>query len=275
VSDEDNGRHEEEKPAHVFTLAWRILQARSTAYTHALVAQVREELGARAVGVYLFGSAALGDYRPPRSDLDVAVVAAGPIPAAMTEGVVRRLDHRNLPCPARKLEFVVYESGRLAAGDLSFELDLNTGPGLHEWRTDPAAAPAYWYVLDVAIARERAPALYGPAAADVFPEPDRARVLAALRDSLEWHLLNTGKSAEAADTVLNACRAWLYVDEGRWSSKTEAGRWAAGRAGMPDAVARAVERRDGAGAGPSVAEAREFARGVASLLGAKPPRPRP
>jgi Domain of unknown function (DUF4111) len=236
---------------------------------------VREELGALAAGVYLFGSAALEDYDPRHSDFDVAAVAAAPLTPAMTEGLAHRLDHRNLPCPARKLELVVYERGRLRAGDLSFELDLNTGPGLHEWRTDPAAAPTHWYVLDVAIARRRAPALYGPSAADVFPEPDPDRVRAALADSLEWYLVNAGEAADPTDTVLNACRARLYLEEGWWSSKTEAGRWAAGRAGTPEAVRSAVKHREGAGTGPSVAQAREFAREVSSMLGVKPRHLRP
>ena len=97
------------------------------------------ELGPGLTGVYLFGSVALGDYRSPCSDLDVAVVAARRLAAQEKERLADLLDHRHLPCPARKLELVIYERGGLGRGDVSFELDLNTGPGLHRWRVDPAA----------------------------------------------------------------------------------------------------------------------------------------
>jgi hypothetical protein len=193
----------------------------------------------------------------------VAVVAAGPLTHARKERLADRLAHRRLPCPARKLELVVYERRRLAAGDVSFELDLNTGPGLHEWRTDPATAPAHWFVLDVAIARDRAPALAGPPATEVFPEQDRGRVLHALRESLDWHLDHA--EAEPADKVLNACRAWRFVTEGMWASKTDAGRWATAQMDDPTVVKQALDHREGLGAGPLQEAASGFAAGVRGL----------
>jgi predicted nucleotidyltransferase len=74
--------------------------------------------------VVAIGSWALGDYVPGVSDLDVAVV---------TDGAAPDLDpvrHAALPCPARKLELVVYSADQAAAPtrDLRFVLDLNTGP---------------------------------------------------------------------------------------------------------------------------------------------------
>jgi predicted nucleotidyltransferase len=240
-----------------------ILDSRTSAYTEALVGRVRQELGDDVIGIYLFGSAALQDYRPPRSDLDVAVVAAGPLTDERKERLADRLAHRRFPCPARKLELVVYEQRRLAAGDVSFELDLNTGPGLHEWRTDPATAPAHWFVLDVAIARDRAPALAGPPAAEVFPEQDRGRILHALRESLHWHLDHA--EAEPADKVLNACRAWHFTAEGTWASKTDAGRWATAQMDDPTVVKQALDHREGLGTGPVQETASEFAGFVRGL----------
>jgi hypothetical protein len=231
---------------------------------------VSQDLCADLTGIYLFGSAALADYHPPRSDLDVAVVAERPLAVEEKERLAADLDHRNLPCPARKLELVVYERGRLARGDVSFELDLNTGPGLQRWRTDAADSPSHWYVIDVSIGRAHGRALAGPPADAVFPEQEDRRIREAIRESLDWHVRHaaTGddsESATPADLVLNACRGWRFLEERQWSSKGEAGRWAAGRSGSP-APGQAIDFREGRGPPPHLAVAREFAEQVLALV---------
>ena len=172
------------------------------------------------------------------------------------------LDHRELPCPARKLELVVYERGRLAHGDVGFELDLNTGPDAHRWLADPADAPSHWYVIDVAIARERAVPLSGPPPAAVFPEQPRGRILEALRESLDWHVDHAaGASVDTGDLVLNACRALRWLEEGEWSAKAAAGRWAAARSpGV--AIRQALAHRAGEGPPPQLQDAIALAREV-------------
>ena len=168
------------------------------------------------------------------------MVAERPLAGEEKERLAADLDHRNLPCPARKLELVVYERGRLARGDVSFELDLNTGPGLQRWRTDAADSPSHWYVIDVSIGRAHGRALAGPAADAVFPEQEDRRIREAIRESLDWHVRHaaTGddsESATPADLVLNACRGWRFLEERQWSSKGEAGRWAAAPVRQPGA----------------------------------------
>ena len=226
---------------------------------------VTEELGGPLAGAYLFGSVALDDYRPPRSDLDVAIVATRRLGPTAGARLAARLDHRQLPCPARGLELVVYAEESLVAGRVAFELNLNTGPGLHEWQTDPGSVPIHWFVLDVAIGRERGKTLVGPPPADLFPPLPRERILSAIRESLDWHIDHGGGEADPADTVLNACRAWRFLDEGRWSSKSQAGAWALARAGASGAVEEALARRGGARAGPSAEAARGFASQVRLL----------
>lgn len=234
-----------------------------------MVERLRADLGDALTGVYLFGSVALDDYRPPHSDLDIAVVAARSLRPGEGERVAGRLDHGCVPCPARRLELVIYAQGRLAAGDVTFELDLNTGPGLQEWRDDPRAAPAHWFVLDVAIGRGHGRIVTGPPPADVFPDQPEERIVRAIRESLDWHIDHgTGEGdaeADAADTVLNACRAWRFLEEGIWSSKTQAGRWALSRADRSVVVGEALARREAGEPGPSAAEARRFALDVRRL----------
>ena len=242
-----------------------ILDANTTGYLDALLERLGQELGEGLAGAYLFGSVALEDYRPPRSDLDVAVVSARPLTQAQRERLAARLDHRNLACPARKLELVVYEKGRLAAGEVAFELDLNTGPGLHDWRDDPEASPSHWYVLDVAIGHEHGRTVVGPPVATLFPALEHERILQAIRESLDWHIDSGGTGdaeADPADTVLNACRGWRFLEEGTWSSKSRAGRWALSRTARTDVVGEALARREHGERGPSAAAARRFAAAV-------------
>ena len=246
-----------------------MLDARTGGYVEAVVERLRGELGGALAGVYLFGSVALDDYRPPRSDLDIAAVAAPALRPGQAQRVAARLDHARLPCPARRLELVIYGRRRLAAGDVSFELDLNTGPGLQEWRDDARQAPTHWFVLDVAIGRAHGRAVTGPPPAELFPDQPHERIVGAIGQSLDWHVEHGGDEGDAepdaADVVLNACRAWRFLEEGTWSSKSEAGRWALSRAAPAVVVGQALARREAGEDGPSAVRAREFAAEVRRL----------
>lgn len=88
-----------------------MLPAAETAYLRALTSSVRAVLEPRVVGIYLFGSAACGAYRPGNSDLDVQVVLADTLTGDEPLELARRLAHSALPCPARRLEFVCYALG--------------------------------------------------------------------------------------------------------------------------------------------------------------------
>src|SRR5262245_66685819 len=78
------------------------------AYLAELVDRVRRAAGAGLVGVYAGGSYALGAYAPGRSDLDVAVVVRDAASRALQDELVDTLRHEALPCPARRLQLVVY-----------------------------------------------------------------------------------------------------------------------------------------------------------------------
>jgi hypothetical protein len=214
-------------------------------------------LGSGMIGVYLGGSLALGDFQGIRSDVDVAAVSAEPPPTAMKEAVVSALEHPGLPCPVRGMEFVLY-SERAVRTPLpggAFEINLNTGPAMHHSVSfDPSTEPSHWFVLDRAIYRDHGVALSGPPAGEVFAPVPRAWVLEALVQSLAWH---READRAAPNSVLNSCRAWRYLEEGRWSSKTDAAAWAGERATPEEAalVDAALARRHGRSIDPLPAEA--------------------
>ncbi len=214
-------------------------------YLERLVARSRKALGDRLVGAWLANSGARDDYLPGRSDLDVELAVDRSLDDAALRRLADRLRHRSLPCPAPRLELVVYRIEIL--GDPGprpdWELNLNTGPAAADHvGLDPSAEPAHWFVLDLSMARERSIPLLGPPLAELLaPIPD-ARVVEALRASAGWHAAH---DAAAPNRVLNACRAWLWLTEGRWSSKTEAAAWAITAGGDRPLIELALARRRG------------------------------
>lgn len=213
------------------------------AYLDELVATVSAHLGSRLVGMWLFGSGALGDFDPRRSDLDVQAVSTTVVPLSQRRRLAAALSHEALACPVRGLEFVLYPRGDL--GDErgpAFQLNLNTGPRMERHvacRADDD--PRFWFVLDVAIGRQHARTLAGPAASEVFPPLPRPLVVAALRDALEWH---RDHDASGVSLVLASCRAWAWAVDDRWLSKTEAAAWAAERLEDPSPVRLALDARE-------------------------------
>ncbi|WP_307871079.1 nucleotidyltransferase domain-containing protein [Micromonospora sp. C51] len=255
-------------------------------YLTDLVAVAGDVLGAELCGAYAAGSVGLAAYQPGRSDVDVALVCAGPLDHGVAEELVARLRHEALPCPARGLELVVYqrEAARSGTPEPGFEVELNTGARM-DFRVSygpaqrPSADGLFWYGLDRSILHQSGRALLGPPAADAFadlaPEDLRRLVLEALR----WWLARPVPAEEvpapgAEDAVLGACRSWARLRTGMWLPKVAAGRRLLDEAGpLVDAdtielVERSIAARDG-GPPPAGAAARAFQRRVlADLAGA-------
>ena len=198
------------------------LGAAPAAYIHDVRDAVAERLGKRLVGVWLLGSAALGDFDPGRSDLDIQAVSTERPPRPELE----RLEHdlSAIPCPVRGLEFVLYTRENLSdPGGPAFSLNLNAGPRMDRHVAfDPAEDPRFWFTIDVAIARQSGIALDGPPASEVFPSLPADLVAAALNEAKDWHERH-GTEAQRATA---AARARAFAATGRWLSKTEAHDWA-------------------------------------------------
>ena len=214
-------------------------------YLDELARRSERLLGGRLVGVYVGGSFALGDYKPGRSDVDVAVVVDGELAVESKNAVIAALRHEALPCPARGLELVVYSRAAAAAKteDARFELNLNSGAAMpFRVELEPDPAEAHWFALDRAILRAHGVVLLGPPAAAIFGPIPRKRLLSVTAQSLRWHEL--GK-ARTEDAVLNACRALRLAREGAWSSKSAAGRWAIGQVADTALITQALAARSG------------------------------
>ena len=119
-----------------------------------------------------------------------------------------------VPVPARKLELVVYPRG-----SDRWELNLNTGEYVG---VDPDAEPAFWFVLDRAIAEQHAVALLGPPWAQLFEPETPEAIEAALEEAEAFAGWDDPRGRE-----LTAARARAWRETGRWLSKREAAAWEA------------------------------------------------
>jgi aminoglycoside adenylyltransferase-like protein len=215
------------------------------------------------------GSWALGGYEEGRSDLDVAAIVARPLSDDDKQDVLAAVRHEALPCPARGLELVVYTEAvaRSGTGEPAYELDVNTGATMR-FRASfaPGAADSgdHWYALDRAILRARGIPLVGPPPSDVVAPIDRGLLIRRLRASLGWH--SSADERELDNAVLNACRGLRFAQDGEWSSKQEAARWALERGLEPDLVRAALSAREG-GPAPDRSAVRRFLANAAKILG--------
>jgi predicted nucleotidyltransferase len=176
-----------------------------TAYLDELVRRLSAVTAFDAV--YLFGSAAQGAYEHGRSDVDVIAVAAHPLTRPEKEAVADAAE--SLPCPARKLELVVYSRGAVR-----HELNVNTGELVH---FSPDDDPGFWFVLDRAIAEQHSIALHGPPWHEVFAPVPREAVEEALDEAVAfegWEDPDGPRLAEA--------RGRIWRETGEWVSKREA-----------------------------------------------------
>src|SRR3954447_22710368 len=156
-------------------------------YLDHLSSRLQQALGDELSAVYLTGSTAVGAHRPGTSDVDVLVVVEHAERDAL-ERVVEVCAHEALPCPAEKLELVVYERSGIA--DTRWSLNFDTGRATHHIGFDPSAEPEHWFVLDLAFAREHAKALVGtPPHEPIQPVADE-RIERALVELVEWFEAN-------------------------------------------------------------------------------------
>jgi hypothetical protein len=194
-------------------------------YLDGLLERLRTTLGADLEAVYLIGSAALGAYRPGRSDLDVYAVTRAEVGPDVLRRVAGECSHSALPCPARKLELVVLPAAEATrpSSRPRWQLNLNTGAGMADHvGLEPEAEPAFWFVLDLALAHAHAVALHGPPAGELIGAPERELVAHAQSEAVAWYARHEPGPA----AVQAACRAWLWHETGRFASKDEAVRWA-------------------------------------------------
>lgn len=223
------------------------LDRESLGYAGAIADRLEAILGKDLVGVYLHGSAVLGDFSRSRSDVDVLAVAGRTVSIEEKETISRQLGSSSLPCPAGGLEFHLISRETLGTPSMRpvFELHVSTTRAVsgepdtvvdgHGHAGDPDL------VMHFAVLHQRGVAIKGPDPSELFAPIPREGLRRAFAYELGW----AEQHASSAYQVLNACRAWRFLEENVICSKTEGAEWARPRVADPSVIDQALEHRRG------------------------------
>jgi predicted nucleotidyltransferase len=195
-------------------------------YLAELFLRLKRDLGAKLLGVTLYGSHAAGAGDGISSDIDIIVVVREATSGAEREALARSLDHAALPVPGAGLELAVLTQATACdpRSPVRFDWALNTGRNRETEIQDSGIYDEI--VLDLAQARAQGRSLYGPPPEDLFGTVPRAWLLQVLVHSLEWHLPVIGDPYHdpgGQNAVLNAGRALLFAETGSFGTKTQGG----------------------------------------------------
>lgn len=229
-----------------------------------------EALGNRLVGVYLHGSAGLGGWVPGASDLDVIIVVETDTPDQAVDAIATAAIDVTHAAPAAGLELSVIsrDLAKSPRAPWPFLLHVATfttpGVGPRVLRDSGSGDPDL--LMQIAVARVAAIALYGPEPGTVFGAISRADVLIYLAGELQWG----ADHAPAKYAVLNACRALAYLENDTIISKIDGGEWALSalpeHANVFECALR--DQENGAASDPLTPEAHKFVAHVIRRLNA-------
>jgi predicted nucleotidyltransferase len=215
--------------------AYKFAQTITTACSNALHEVV--------AGVILHGSMATSDYVPGRSDIDLLVVVNDPLTDGQIASLRDAIEAVKADAPAPMDLRVVTRHVALAPTkapfmDAYFRIKAGHSALLTETRhAEPDLA------VELSVSRANGQALLGPAPAELIAEVPKRLVLEVDDQQLaRWQEVGSD-SEHAVIEVLTACRIWQFAEEGRHTTKTEAGRWVLARAPGLEVVRQALRRR--------------------------------
>lgn len=204
--------------------------------TKRLLAAVPEML----VGVYVHGSAVLGDFQPNSSDVDILVVVQDDVPRSSIQTMVELLSTIS-GCPGTGIEVSIVDesAARRPSPPWPYRVHITTSP---DERKTVWCKPGFGdgdLILHYAVARQSGWAAYGASSAVVVGEIGRPALARQLAAELRW----AAEYSTESYVVLNTCRALRWTRELMLSSKTAGGMWALANGIEPALVRQAVTGR--------------------------------
>jgi predicted nucleotidyltransferase len=196
-------------------------------------------LGDNLTGIYLHGSLAMNCFNPARSDLDLLVITQEGLGETIRDIAALVLETSGSPS---ELEISFLRESYLHPWRYPTPFDFHFSETWREktalelaaerwqlWAGDPPPTDPD-LAAHITITRARGISLYGKPIADVFPEVPRADYLDSILADFDYAREQIAENPVYA--VLNFCRIYSYVRDGRIDSKDEGGVWALD--GLPD-----------------------------------------
>ncbi len=197
-----------------------------------LVSETQGIVGENLIGIYLHGSLALGGFNPERSDIDLLIVTREKIPLSQKRQLIEVcLRVSKAPCPL-EISFVVkhelfsdryplpYDLHYSERWRERFTLDLRNG-GWQNW--DAGAHDDPDLVIYLTVLHRVGIVLYGQPINEALPVVPERIFRAALLADFQYALDN--RNREPIYFVLNACRIYAYLRDGKLLSKDAGGEW--------------------------------------------------
>jgi streptomycin 3"-adenylyltransferase len=185
-------------------------------------------------GVYLHGSLAMGCFNPACSDIDLLIVTRDGMTAATLREAARIvLDYSASPSP---FELSSIRESYLFPWQYTTPFDFHFSEDWRDKTVEALAAPEWRLWLSqppptdpdlaahVTITRARGICLAGKPILDVFPAVPGADYIRSIMGDFDFAREQITDNPVYA--VLNFCRIYGYLREGRIDSKDEAGVWA-------------------------------------------------
>lgn len=237
-------------------------------YFRQVIQSLERILGDVFLGLYVYGSLVTDAFVPDRSDID----ALGIVALSMTNEA--RMQVRDgvadivLPPGVRGLDLSIASSANAwkpneqACWELVLQVS-RTSSGQRTVQREPCDPRL---PLDLALARQQGVVLAGRPIDAVIGSIPPSLVLRACSDNVRrWAARDV--FSDASSGVLNACRAWQYLEEGTLGSKVGGGQWALAQGGHRDLIQAALARHRGEQRPfPPDAEVKRFFQTVLALL---------
>jgi Domain of unknown function (DUF4111) len=231
----------------------------------AVDAAVRGVAGDRAVSTYVHGSVVLGGFDRSVSDVDLLIVVDDQ--PRLTSVELQILGERivALPAPGQGLELSIVDAAAAAepGEPWPFLLHATTAPRQTKVILGEQHGGDRDLLMHYVVVRAAGAVIRGESAEQVIGASNPGDVLAYLADELAW----AETHAPEAYGVLNAARAWRFLQDGSVVSKLDGARVGV-EAGAPAwLITRAIEAQSGGGhSGPPDPDAVAFMRKVRAEL---------
>ena len=188
----------------------------------ALTQCLREALGERLLGVYLGGSASMGEFSETASDLDFLVVTDGKLTPQEHDTISAIHDQMRRDTPlGDRLE------GDYAPRQLLVpEGTLAPVPGCWNGQFHANVSEIMLSADNLFNMQEHGITFFGPAPGDLLPHVTPDHVWAAVREMLDDGPGTSETPQQAASEVLNLVRSLCALESGMPTTKETGARWA-------------------------------------------------